>query len=952
MKKRLQAKSFALLLTALFLTISSNGFAQIIGWDTTGLSGFGQTPFAPAAIDTHLTSSGLIRGSGIGTSGSAAGSCWGGAGGWSTAQNDTNSFYFTFQPTAGYKVSLSAIATATRRSNAGPTGCSVWYSVGGSPFVKITDWVTTSTSGTTGTPNSTPLSSIPALQNIGEGTIVKFRLIPESTSGTGNYYITGGTNALRVEGMVEAAVSPLITPSVTALLPFGDVVVGTNSASQSFTVSTEGLTTELSVIAPVGYEISTDNANWFTGTDISTTGGILDNTPIWVRFAPTAVGPSAGSIQLLSEGAEAKTVEVSGTGVPASGLYVTPTVINNLSYPELQGPSAAFQLINLHGIGLSPASGNITLVPAIGDASNYELSGDGILWSTSLELPYTAADINIDNPEIYIRLKAGLSAGPVAMETINATGGTLNTSFTVEGLVNPASTIASVESTFGPFCSEAENTFNIAFTTNGPFSGTTFYAQLSNPDGTFPDTATNIIGSSETSPITATLPSDTPIGTKYRTRIFNQMPLTFSDGDNGNDIVVLQRPTSMITGDQEVCFGNVSNAILVALTGTPPWTITYTDGATPVTVNNILESPYLLNPFSLTTKTYSIISVNDANCSATEEGIAGSATVTVLLPSNGGNITGSATVCSGSSGTLTLENYTGDIVQWQSSSAIDFSANVTDISNTTDSLQYSNLTATTYFRASVSNGSCPSENATVAVIVVNTVTAPSAPPQHFCNGSNVGELFPSGANIQWYADPINETPLPLTDLLETGNYYVSQTIGDCESARTNVVITVDVVPAPEGENSQEFTEGETLDDLEVSGSNLTWYPTLEDAVSQTGALEETLPLNDAVTYYVTQTINGCTSIPLAVTVSAVLGIATFEGKTFDYYPNPVSETLYVVDASIIETISVFDMLGRELIHNAVHSEKTQIDVSSLLSGTYLVNVKTNGSNESFKVIKK
>ncbi|HMI05969.1 MAG TPA: T9SS type A sorting domain-containing protein, partial [Flavobacterium sp.] len=206
--------------------------------------------------------------------------------------------------------------------------------------------------------------------------------------------------------------------------------------------------------------------------------------------------------------------------------------------------------------------------------------------------------------------------------------------------------------------------------------------------------------------------------------------------------------------------------------------------------------------------------------------------------------------------------------------------------------------------------------------------------------------------IQWYTDPTNETPLALTDLLETGNYYVSQTIGNCESARTSVVITVDVVPAPEGENSQEFTEGETLGDLDVSGSNLTWYPTPGDAVSQTGALEETLILNDGAIYYVTQTINGCTSIPLSVAVSVTLGIDTFDDKTFDYYPNPVSETLYVVDASIIETISVFDMLGRELIYNTVHSEKAQIDVSSLLSGTYIVNVKTNGSNKSFKVIKK
>ncbi|MCV5968817.1 hypothetical protein, partial [Lactococcus petauri] len=78
--------------------------------------------------------------------------------------------------------------------------------------VKITDWITTSSSGNNGTPNTVDVSSIAELQNIGPGISVKIYIVPQG-SGTGNYYLIGGTNSLRVEGTVVPSISPTITPS-------------------------------------------------------------------------------------------------------------------------------------------------------------------------------------------------------------------------------------------------------------------------------------------------------------------------------------------------------------------------------------------------------------------------------------------------------------------------------------------------------------------------------------------------------------------------------------------------------------------------------------------------------------------------------------------------------------------------------------------------------------------
>ena len=90
-------------------------------------------------------------------------------------------------------------------------------------------------------------------------------------------------------------------------------------------------------------------------------------------------------------------------------------------------------------------------------------------------------------------------------------------------------------------------------------------------------------------------------------------------------VTIYPLPTAAISGTTAVCNGNSAN-LSVALTGASPWTFTYTDGTTPVTVSNTTDNPKVISVAPSSTSTYSLTSVNDAHCTGSTSG---SATITV-----------------------------------------------------------------------------------------------------------------------------------------------------------------------------------------------------------------------------------------------------------------------------------------------------------------------------------
>ncbi|MDQ3190680.1 MAG: gliding motility-associated C-terminal domain-containing protein, partial [Bacteroidota bacterium] len=120
--------------------------------------------------------------------------------------------------------------------------------------------------------------------------------------------------------------------------------------------------------------------------------------------------------------------------------------------------------------------------------------------------------------------------------------------------------------------------------------------------------------------------------------------------------------------------------------------------------------------------------------------------ITVIPKSQGGSINGNGvTVCANSnSGTLNLVNYTGNVQSWEFSTNGGSTWN--SVSNTTDSLNYTNLTNSTIYRAIVQNSFCNADTSTYATVTVTpqTVGGTVVINNTVCSGINNGTLTLTG----------------------------------------------------------------------------------------------------------------------------------------------------------------------------------------------------------------
>jgi len=77
----------------------------------------------------------------------------------------------------------------------------------------------------------------------------------------------------------------------------------------------------------------------------------------------------------------------------------------------------------------------------------------------------------------------------------------------------------------------------------------------------------------------------------------------------------------------------------------------------------------------------------------------------------------------------------------------------------------------------------------------------------------------------------------------------------------------------------------------------------------------------------------------------------FAANNFSVYPNPVQDVLNIRSANSVDAIQVYDVLGKLVLSSTPDAISPSIDMSSLNSGAYLVQVTIDGASKTVKVIK-
>jgi gliding motility-associated-like protein len=134
--------------------------------------------------------------------------------------------------------------------------------------------------------------------------------------------------------------------------------------------------------------------------------------------------------------------------------------------------------------------------------------------------------------------------------------------------------------------------------------------------------------------------------------------------------------------------------------------------------------------------------------------------------------------------------------------------------------------------------------------------------QPFCSASNptVSSLSPKSNSIKWYDSANSTTPLSnTTPLLDNKKYYATRKNGNCPESTDRLEITAHITSSPQAQISlnPEFCKNDnaTLADILINGQNIKWYANLTDAT----IIPITTLLQNGITYYTSQTVNGCES---------------------------------------------------------------------------------------------
>jgi hypothetical protein len=464
-----------------------------------------------------------------------------------------------------------------------------------------------------------------------------------SLSSTTIYYVDATNNGCTTGSRTPITATVNTTPTITATTPAsrcdaGTVALGAAASAGTinwYAASTGGTSlgtgtsyTTASLSSTATYYVDATNNGCTTGSrtaviaTVNTTPTITATTPASRCGTGTlALGAtaSAGTINWYA-------ASTGGTSLGTGTSYTTASISSTATYyvdATNNGCTTASRtsvLATVNAIPVTPsitASGSTTLCNG-GSVTLTSSAGTSYLWSTGA----TTAAIS------------ATASGSYTVRVTNALGCQSAVSSATTIVVNPRPTSAITGT--AAICNGSTTTISVALTGTSPWS-LTYY------DGSSSTSITGITANPYTFDVT---PNASKTYTITALSDYNCTALA-TDRTGSAAISIRNRPTSDVSGSATICNGGSTN-VSVALTGTSPWALTYSNGSTSATVSGITASPYILSVSPIANTTYTITALNDLYCNAQAADMTSSATIVVnSRPTS--VIGGTATICSGSS---------------------------------------------------------------------------------------------------------------------------------------------------------------------------------------------------------------------------------------------------------------------------------------------------------------
>ena len=327
-------------------------------------------------------------------------------------------------------------------------------------------------------------------------------------------------------------------------------------------------------------------------------------------------------------------------------------------------------------------------------------------------------------------------------------------------------------------------------------------------------------------------------------------------------VTVVTPPTAPAVSGTTICAGQTATLNATAPSGVTFAWFTAATGGTAVFTGNPFVTPVLNN-----NATY-YVEAQIGSCNSTTR----TSVVVNVNPTPAAPTAAGATICSGENATLNATAPANVTFNWY--------ANATGGTPLQSNASFTTpvLTANTTYYVDANNGNCTSARTAVTVTVNQPPVSPTVAAVSICQGetATLTATAPLGATFNWYDAPNAGTLLQTGNTFTTPNlnnnttYYV-ESFNGCTSARTSVLVTVNIPPVEPTSSDVTICSGQTatLTATAPAGVTFLWFDIASGgSILGSGNTFTTQPLNTNTTFYVASEAAGCPpSVRTPVTVN-------------------------------------------------------------------------------------